>query len=281
MELPALTKLYYTIGETAKIFQVNPSLIRFWESEFKELKLKKNNRGNRLFTPKDIQTFNKIYTLIKEKGYTLEGAKKELKSKQIKMETTEENNLSVEEIVTKLEQIKQRLLNLKNQQLIICLLIISGSLQLVSCSKDKTPDKIDTELYALATNQNNNVWYKFNNSLLPKSSGSGHPQSALRTRYNSIAQSVLDANGKIIQGSSFPENSLVVKELYDGTKLDRYAILLKRSNDAYADANGWVWGYINADGTVASSAIDKGKSCISCHSQTGNIDYMLMNKFYP
>lgn len=126
------------------------------------------------------------------------------------------------------------------------------------------------------------VWYKNSSSLLNKSAGSGHPQSFLKTRYNSVAATKLDSDGKIMTGAKFPEGSLIVKELYDNsTTLGRYAILYKKTGSADADANGWVWGYINSDGTVAESASKKGTSCISCHSQAGNIVYMLMNKYFP
>ena len=74
-----LTKLYYSIGEVAEMFKVNTSLIRFWEKEFDILKPKKNKKGNRLFTKTDIQNLRLIYHLVKERGYTLEGAKQKLK----------------------------------------------------------------------------------------------------------------------------------------------------------------------------------------------------------
>ena len=64
-------KLYYTIGEVARMFKVNTSLIRFWEKEFDIIKPKKNKKGNRLFTQKDIDNFYIIYHLVKEKGMTL------------------------------------------------------------------------------------------------------------------------------------------------------------------------------------------------------------------
>lgn len=73
---PKITKLYYSIGEVATKFNVSTSLIRFWEGEFDILKPKKNRKGNRLFTPKDIENLHLIYHLVKEKGYKLEGAKK-------------------------------------------------------------------------------------------------------------------------------------------------------------------------------------------------------------
>jgi len=73
-------KMFYTIGEIAKMFNVNTSLIRFWEKEFEIISPKKNPNGNRKFTKKDIYNFKIIYHLVKEKKFTLEGAKEKLKS---------------------------------------------------------------------------------------------------------------------------------------------------------------------------------------------------------
>ncbi|MHC1708323.1 MAG: MerR family transcriptional regulator [Bacteroidales bacterium] len=73
-------KLYYSIGEVAELFQVNTSLIRFWEKEFEVLKPGKNKKGNRLFTVQDIENLKEIYHLVKEKGFTLQGAREYLKS---------------------------------------------------------------------------------------------------------------------------------------------------------------------------------------------------------
>ena len=111
IDLKQLTKLYYTIGEVAEMFQVNTSLIRFWEKEFTVIQPKKNKKGNRLFTPKDIENFNKIYHLVKVNGYTLDGAKKALKSKE-KIEV-EVSSIENAELIDKLEAIKQKLLQLK------------------------------------------------------------------------------------------------------------------------------------------------------------------------
>lgn len=80
MDLLNLTKRYYTISEVGKLFSVSNSLIRFWEGEFAELSPSKNSRGDRRYTQKDIQTFRVIYHLVKEKGFTIEGAKREMKS---------------------------------------------------------------------------------------------------------------------------------------------------------------------------------------------------------
>ncbi len=75
-------KLYYSIGEVSQMFEVNASLIRFWEKEFSVIRPKKNKKGNRLFTQKDVDNFRLIYHLVKEKGFTLEGAKKQLREKE-------------------------------------------------------------------------------------------------------------------------------------------------------------------------------------------------------
>ena len=72
-------KLYYTMGEVAELFDVNQSLIRHWETHFKELKPKRNKKGNRLFTAKDVDYLKLIYHLVKERGMTLDGAAKVLK----------------------------------------------------------------------------------------------------------------------------------------------------------------------------------------------------------
>lgn len=83
------------------MFEVSNSLIRYWETEFKVLKPSKNKKGDRRFMVKDIRTLEKIYTLVKERGFTLEGAKKELKSKP-------KTNIS-EEVISKLKKTKSKL----------------------------------------------------------------------------------------------------------------------------------------------------------------------------
>jgi len=106
IELPE--KRYYSIGEIAKAFEVNASLIRFWDKEFDILKPKKNAKGNRMFTPEDIKNLQLIFHLVKERGFTLEGAKTHLKEGQKK-------TLDKYEIINKLETIKIQLTNIKNQ----------------------------------------------------------------------------------------------------------------------------------------------------------------------
>ncbi|MDP1745427.1 MAG: MerR family transcriptional regulator [Bacteroidota bacterium] len=108
-----IVKLFYSIGEVAEMFDVNTSLIRFWEGEFDIIKPKKNKKGNRLFTKEDIDNFKVIYNLVKEQGLTLEGAKKYLKEnrKVVKHESKIEKN-QFTEIENKLRSIKSRLIDL-------------------------------------------------------------------------------------------------------------------------------------------------------------------------
>ncbi|WP_372754100.1 MerR family transcriptional regulator [Labilibaculum sp.] len=103
-----IEKLYYAIGEVADMFQVNTSLIRFWEKEFDIIKPKKNKKGNRFFTQADIDNFHLIFHLVKERGMTLKGA--QLKLKENKEDT--ENNF---EVVTRLQEIKDLLLEIKEE----------------------------------------------------------------------------------------------------------------------------------------------------------------------
>lgn len=98
-------KLYYSIGEVAKAFDVNTSLIRYWEKEFPILKPKKNRKGNRYFTPEDIKNLKIIYHLVKEKGYTLDGAKIAL--------TTNPKVSDTVSVIERLEFIKAELNKLK------------------------------------------------------------------------------------------------------------------------------------------------------------------------
>jgi DNA-binding transcriptional MerR regulator len=104
----SIEKLYYSIGEVALKFDVNVSLLRYWEKEFDILKPKKNKKGNRLFTKMDVENIEVIYHLVKERGFTLEGAKKKLSEN--KSDTVE--NI---EIVKRLKKIKEFLLNLSSE----------------------------------------------------------------------------------------------------------------------------------------------------------------------
>ena len=102
-------KIYYSIGEVAELFEVNQSLIRFWEKEFDILKPVKNAKGNRQFTKQDIDNLRIIYHLVKERGYTLAGAKEKLKQNREDVEKNVEIIDSLLKIKSYLREIKEEL----------------------------------------------------------------------------------------------------------------------------------------------------------------------------
>lgn len=79
-------KLYYSMGEVTEMFDVEPSLIRYWCTQFSCLKPKRNAKGNRLFTPQDIELLKRIHHLLKERRMTIEGAKKAMRKRSIEAE---------------------------------------------------------------------------------------------------------------------------------------------------------------------------------------------------
>ncbi|MBP5612107.1 MAG: MerR family transcriptional regulator [Bacteroidales bacterium] len=100
-------KSYYRIGEVAEMFGVNTSLIRFWEKEFDIIQPRKNKKGYRFFTQKDIENFHLIYHYVKERGMTLQGARQKLKDNR----DDSVNNFSV---VASLQQIRAMLLEIRD-----------------------------------------------------------------------------------------------------------------------------------------------------------------------
>ncbi len=101
-------KMFYSISEVADMFKVNASHIRFWEKEFDIIKPRKNKKGNRLFTQQDVDNFHLIFHLVKERGFTLQGAKEKLKQNK-------EQTLQDHEVVKSLQKIRTFLLELKKE----------------------------------------------------------------------------------------------------------------------------------------------------------------------
>jgi DNA-binding transcriptional MerR regulator len=104
-----IEKVYYSIGEVAELFDVRPSLIRFWEKEFDILKPQKNKKGNRLFTRQDMANLRLIYHLVKERGYTLQGAKDKLKQNREDVEKRVEIVDSLYKVRNFLEELKKEI----------------------------------------------------------------------------------------------------------------------------------------------------------------------------
>jgi DNA-binding transcriptional MerR regulator len=103
-----INKMYYTMGEVTAMFGVNHSLIRYYEKEFDILQPKKNKKGNRYFTEEDIENLKIIFHLIRDKGYTLQGAKDHLKSNI-------NETKSQQSVLSSLENLKKFLLEVRDQ----------------------------------------------------------------------------------------------------------------------------------------------------------------------
>ncbi len=106
-------KLYYSISEVSDMFELNASTLRFWEKEFEVLKPTKNKKGNRLFTKKDIEHIAQIVDLVKQKGFTIQGAREQLKNKQGAKSGPELHA----EVIEKLKKIMAKLLKLSEENL--------------------------------------------------------------------------------------------------------------------------------------------------------------------
>ena len=104
-----IEKLYYSIGEVAEMIKVAPSLIRFWESEFEIIQPKKNRKGNRQFTKEDIDNVKLIFHLVKEKGFTLQGAKEMVKGDSVALRDKMEVIDSLRNIRKFLQELRENL----------------------------------------------------------------------------------------------------------------------------------------------------------------------------
>ena len=135
----------------------------------------------------------------------------------------------------------------------------------------------DAALYSFT--QSSNGWTYYKKSLVPiVRQSTPHPGSAL-VRYNPVAATQLDAVGKVRVGASFPDSSVIVKELYTGSTLTGFTVMMKLRGSASAGFDGWVWGeYVNGGG-VRFSTSGRGSACSACHSV--GIDYTRMNDSHP
>jgi hypothetical protein len=168
--------------------------------------------------------------------------------------------------------------------------IIAGAIivLLATCKKDKNDDpdsstnpgvsptaginNIDSFLIARSYDTSNMYWYKDSDSVLRSSGPSAHKRY-FRVRFNKTAKNALTDQGKLPVGGSFPEGSLIVKELYDTTtgEMKLLAILFKDPLSNYS-ANGWLWAELKPDGGEYVTAKEKGVQCVSCHG-TNSRDY--------
>lgn len=157
--------------------------------------------------------------------------------------------------------------------------VLIASLGLVQCTKetpepDPVPPKTvtaitDQELLDMAKTTSGYTYYKNSNDITASSPQSGH-NDFFRVRFNSIALAALTDNGKLPEGGTFPEGSVIVKELHklqDGTEQTGLAVMIKRKGDPNASEKDWVWGeYFGGTTANAKMVTSKGTGCLSCHA---------------
>ena len=136
----------------------------------------------------------------------------------------------------------------------------------------------DAQVSGLARAATGWTYYKNRPDTLLRSTASGHAEARLRTRFNALAATMLDAGGKVRAGASFPDSSLIVKELIIGTTLSRYAVMMKMRSSTNA-GGGWLWAYYAPDGSTQISITARGGSCVACHGS--GIDLVRMNDSHP
>jgi hypothetical protein len=136
-----------------------------------------------------------------------------------------------------------------------------------SCKKDKVVTDADNALYSEITASG----YSYYQNGYMLSGVSPSPHGSFKLRFNATAYAALDSNGELPIGSSFPTGSIIVKEIYNVSSLNLYAVMKKDPSNENA-GSGWVWAEFNIDGSTAFSTGKKGDACISCHSGTPNRD---------
>lgn len=166
----------------------------------------------------------------------------------------------------------------------LVVVVVMNSCSSSSSAPTTTDSLTEAKVFEIAKQSAGFTWYKKSDVLLAKGKKSGHAEVLLRTRFNATAVTMLDGAGKVKADAIFPEGSVVVKELYtNSTTLSGYAVMWKAKNDPNAASSGWVWAYLNTDGTAKGGATitTKGSQCIACHSISGHIDNTLMNVDQP
>lgn len=162
--------------------------------------------------------------------------------------------------------------------LALALLASCGSDPLSRLTPGDGPAVSDAALFALSTA--NGAWSYYKRSPIPIArQSSAHPERTALVRYNALATTQLDADGKVRRGASFPDSSLIVKELSNGSGVATYAVMLKLRSSASAGFGGWVWAEFGPDGAVRYSTSGRGGGCSGCHDV--GIDYTRMNDTHP
>lgn len=167
---------------------------------------------------------------------------------------------------------------MKNKYTVIILLLIVVTF--IQCNKSTTEtDPVtptsnaaitDDELFNMTNGTDGYTYYKGSSDIATSAPASAH-SGFYRVRFNATAQAALTDNGKLPEGGTFPEGSIIVKELHkaqDGSNQNGIAIMIKRPNDPNAGSNGWVWAEYFGSTANAIPVDTKGAQCIGCHSSS-------------
>jgi len=162
-----------------------------------------------------------------------------------------------------------------------CVLLVGvgcASDPLKGVSPGTGPAISDAALYALVMSDPS--WRFYKRSAIPIVRDSRpDPDSRALVRYNLRAASQLDAAGKVRCGAVFPDSSIIVKELSNGTTLSTYAVMMKVRGSSSAGLDGWIWAELGPTGDVKYSTVGRGAACSTCHAS--GIDYTRMNDSHP
>lgn len=140
------------------------------------------------------------------------------------------------------------------------------------------PGVSDATLYSLVRGDPSWTFYKRSATPITRAS-QPHPESRALVRYNARAATQLDAAGKVRSGASFPDSSIIVKELSNGSTLVTYAVMMKLTGSMSAGPGGWIWAEFGPTGSVKFPAASRGSACTSCH--VAGTDYTRMNDSHP
>jgi Cytochrome P460 len=140
-------------------------------------------------------------------------------------------------------------------------LMVTSLFAIQSCKKDKAEADADDTLYKEMTAGG----YAYYQSGAILSGVSPSPHGSFKLRFNATAFAALDSTGELPAGNTFPSGSIIVKEIFDGSSINLYAIMKKDPSNENA-GSGWLWAEYKPDGSTAFSAKRKGDGCISCHS---------------